>query len=332
MFSPPDFSLKPKEGESAADFADRLIASSGIGALTPEDLDAKPARAWRTGRGSTHHHNPRDGGKRLPIPPLHSAAAALHADDNMDNILNSALDECEAVGDDAGAGAAAEGGGSLGDGMNTMDDESVRQEGNGLFKAKDWAGALKCYDLCIERSAGNVKALANRAAALLMMKRPAGAILACDKVLALKPKHAKATSRRLKAFMSLEDANREKDSMSLMVEVMADPDFHAFVEAYPELHKKAKAGIAKAAASGEMGDTGSQNLNPAQLVSMMKVAQNLLATNPNFKEMAQKSMYDPDIYKKNPALAETTLNIHKMSQSGQIDLEAISKQLGLDTM
>jgi hypothetical protein len=49
MFSPPDMSLEPRQGESTADFADRLINSSGIGAFMPEGSMASGGGEVATG-------------------------------------------------------------------------------------------------------------------------------------------------------------------------------------------------------------------------------------------------------------------------------------------
>jgi tetratricopeptide (TPR) repeat protein len=101
--------------------------------------------------------------------------------------------------------------------------EAFKEEGDTMFKAADFEGAIKKYTKCIDKikdhsSALALKAFGNRAACYKQLSNFDGTIGDCTAVLEHKPEDVKALMRRAQAFEACE---RYKSSMQDVRSVLA---------------------------------------------------------------------------------------------------------------
>eukprot|EP00941_MAST-03F_sp_MAST-3F-sp1_P005933 g5933.t1 len=103
----------------------------------------------------------------------------------------------------------------------TASEESLRLEGNKLFKRKDYLSAMTKYCLCLKQNPDNIKALANRALVLMKMERFEKAVADCDAVLRLQPDHTKALFRKARACRRI---GRYEDAEKAFIACIASSD------------------------------------------------------------------------------------------------------------
>ena len=80
---------------------------------------------------------------------------------------------------------------------------AAKEEGNSMYKDKDYDGALRLYTRAIQLEPTNHTFYSNRAATYLALKQYRKAIADCEKALELKPLFVKAHLRAGKAHLLL---------------------------------------------------------------------------------------------------------------------------------
>mmetsp|Transcript_2856 Transcript_2856/g.5495 ORF Transcript_2856/g.5495 Transcript_2856/m.5495 type:complete len:568 (-) Transcript_2856:221-1924(-) len=119
----------------------------------------------------------------------------------------SGSDEEEVVLDEAATEAAAKAAALAEEEAAAAKAEEYKEEGNTKYKAKDYYGALDCYNLAIKTNPGNGAYYNNRAAAQLMLGQTMRCVESCEQCLKLDPGNLKALIRLGKAQAKLGKAD-----------------------------------------------------------------------------------------------------------------------------
>lgn len=86
--------------------------------------------------------------------------------------------------------------------------EDAREEGNRLFKAADWPGAVKAYTEMIKRNPSDVRGYSNRAAAYIKLLSMPEAVKDCDKAIEIDPSFVRAYIRKANALFAMHEYNK----------------------------------------------------------------------------------------------------------------------------
>lgn len=90
--------------------------------------------------------------------------------------------------------------------------EEAREEGNRLFKAADFAGAVKAYTEMIKRAPEDPRGYSNRAAALQKLISLPEAVKDCDLAIKKDPKFMRAYIRKAQLFLAMKDYSKCLDA------------------------------------------------------------------------------------------------------------------------
>ncbi|KAK9356232.1 hypothetical protein V1523DRAFT_393916 [Lipomyces doorenjongii] len=83
--------------------------------------------------------------------------------------------------------------------------EKAREEGNALFKAADWPGAVKAYTEMIKRAPGDARGYSNRAAAYVKLLSFPEAVKDCDMAIEKDPNFIRAYIRKANAYFTMRE-------------------------------------------------------------------------------------------------------------------------------
>ncbi|EPX70975.1 chaperone activator Sti1 [Schizosaccharomyces octosporus yFS286] len=97
--------------------------------------------------------------------------------------------------------------------------DEARAKGNDLFKAGDFAGAIKEYTEMTKRAPTDPRGFGNRAAAYLKVMAPAESIRDCNHAIQLDPTFAKAYVRKAQALFMLKDYGKCIDACNAAADV-----------------------------------------------------------------------------------------------------------------
>ncbi|KAA8913365.1 hypothetical protein FN846DRAFT_129280 [Sphaerosporella brunnea] len=90
--------------------------------------------------------------------------------------------------------------------------EEAREEGNTLFKAADFAGAVKAYSEMIKRSPDDPRGYSNRAAALQKLMSLPEAVKDCDEAIKRDPKFMRAYIRKAQLYLAMKEYSKCLDA------------------------------------------------------------------------------------------------------------------------
>ncbi|KAF8249057.1 TPR-like protein [Wilcoxina mikolae CBS 423.85] len=90
--------------------------------------------------------------------------------------------------------------------------DEAREEGNRLFKAADFAGAVKAYTEMIKRAPEDPRGYSNRAAALQKLISLPEAVKDCDLAIKCDPKFMRAYIRKAQIYLAMKDYNKCLDA------------------------------------------------------------------------------------------------------------------------
>ena len=90
--------------------------------------------------------------------------------------------------------------------------DEAREEGNKLFKAADFAGAVKAYTEMIKRAPEDPRGYSNRAAALQKLISLPEAVKDCDMAIKKDPKFMRAYIRRAQIYLVMKEYNKCLDA------------------------------------------------------------------------------------------------------------------------
>ncbi|KAI5780102.1 hypothetical protein EDC01DRAFT_633564 [Geopyxis carbonaria] len=90
--------------------------------------------------------------------------------------------------------------------------DEAREEGNKLFKAADFVGAVKAYSEMIKRSPDDPRGYSNRAAALQKLMSLPEAVKDCDEAIKKDPKFMRAYIRKAQLYLAMKDYNKCLDA------------------------------------------------------------------------------------------------------------------------
>lgn len=90
--------------------------------------------------------------------------------------------------------------------------DEAREEGNALFKAADFAGAVRAYTEMVKRAPDDPRGYSNRAAALQKLLTFPDAIRDCDAAIKRDPKFMRAYIRKAQIYLAMRDYSKCLDA------------------------------------------------------------------------------------------------------------------------
>jgi stress-induced-phosphoprotein 1 len=191
--------------------------------------------------------------------------------------------------------------------INPEKADEAREEGNRLFKAADFAGAVKAYTEMIKRAPEDPRGYSNRAAALQKLISLPEAIKDCDEALKRDPKFMRAYIRKAQIYLAMKDYSKCLDACSEATE--ADTE-HKHIREIDDTSKKCM----QAMYSAREGETEEQTMERVQrdpeLVSII--------SDPIMQSILQQAKQNPQAlneHMKNPMIRS---KIQKLMAAGII--------------
>ncbi|KAJ8101918.1 hypothetical protein POJ06DRAFT_248237 [Lipomyces tetrasporus] len=92
--------------------------------------------------------------------------------------------------------------------------EQAREEGNALFKAADWPGAVKAYTEMIKRAPNDARGYSNRAAAYIKLLSFPEAVKDCDMAIEKDPNFIRAYIRKANAYFTMREYTKCIDTLN----------------------------------------------------------------------------------------------------------------------
>lgn len=169
------------------------------------------------------------------------------------------------------------------DGMTA---EEVKAKGNEFMKQCKYKNAIQCYTKAIEMDPENYVFFANRSAAYTHVKEYKNAILDSERSIALNPGFAKSYSRLGTALFYEANYVRAVEAFTKACEL--DPSNSVYQEELKRAEDKKNATAAPPAAANPFGMPGMGGMPDFSQIQA-------LASNPQFMQMAQNMMQNPEM-------------------------------------
>lgn len=172
--------------------------------------------------------------------------------------------------------------------------EEAREEGNRLFKAADFAGAVKAYTEMIKRAPEDPRGYSNRAAALQKLISLPEAIKDCDEAIKRDPKFMRAYIRKAQIYLTMKDYNKCLDACNEATE--ADEE-HKHTREIEECSRKCMQGMYSAREGETEEETMARIQRDPELVSII--------SDPVMQSILQQAKQNPQAlneHMKNPMI------------------------------
>ncbi|KAK9237440.1 hypothetical protein V1525DRAFT_403991 [Lipomyces kononenkoae] len=175
--------------------------------------------------------------------------------------------------------------------------EEAREEGNALFKAADWPGAVKAYTEMIKRAPSDARGYSNRAAAYVKLLSFPEAVKDCDMAIEKDPNFIRAYIRKANAYFTMHEYSKCIDTLNAASEKDAKHEHYSEIES---LRAKALGGRFQAQEPETEEQTMERISKDPEIVAILQdpVMQSILAQARENPAALNDHMKNPEVRKK----------------------------------
>jgi len=187
--------------------------------------------------------------------------------------------------------------------------DQAREEGNTLFKAGNWPGAVKAYEEAIKRNPNDPRAYNNRANAYTKLMALSEALKDAEKAIEVDPDFVKAYIRKSNVYFAMKDYDKALKAIEQAGEI--DKDKKNAREIQNQLRK-----CMEAMYSARSSETEEQTLQRAMKDPEIAA----IMTDPVMQNILQSAQTDPGALRehlKSPLIAQ---KIQKLAEAGIIKM------------